>query len=180
VIRGKRRRATPTRKCTTRRSARQGDGGCGGGECGMATARSKRLEGRSGTNTMKGESFSLLKCERFRLGKTSNRWWACHGGAIEHASKVTNVHKEQAQHEGWRHRHALEGKKELAWSDGSPTGLLTCRSFCRTRRARGRRMSCWGRKRGSSLSLLQAHGSLGVDVPVDDVVDRQSRRPRRG
>jgi hypothetical protein len=72
------------------------------------------------------------------------------------------------------------GKEELVWLDGSPTGLLTCRSFCRTRRRRGERMSCWGRKRGSSLSLLQARSSLGVDVPVNDIMDRQSRRPRRG
>jgi hypothetical protein len=68
----------------------------------------------------------------------------------------------------------------LVSSNGSPTGLLTCRSFCRTLHGRGGRMLCWGRKRGSSLSLLRAHGSLGVDVPVDDVVDRQSRPPRRG
>jgi hypothetical protein len=68
----------------------------------------------------------------------------------------------------------------LAWSDGSPTGSLTLMSFCRTRCGRGGRMSCWGRKRGSSLSSLQARGSLGVDVPADDVVDRWSRRPRCG
>jgi hypothetical protein len=37
-----------------------------------------------------------------------------------------------------------------------------------------------GKKRGSSLSSLQACGSFGIDVPVDDVVDRRSRRPRRG
>jgi hypothetical protein len=41
-------------------------------------------------------------------------------------------------------------------------------------------MPCWERKRGSSLSLLQTRGSLGVDVLVEDVVDRQSRLPRRG
>jgi hypothetical protein len=68
----------------------------------------------------------------------------------------------------------------LAWSDGSPTGSLTLMSFCRTRCGRGGRMSCWGRKRGSSLSSLQARGSLGVDVPADDVVDRWLRRPRCG
>jgi hypothetical protein len=38
-------------------------------------------------------------------------------------------------------------------------------------------MPCWERKSGSSLSLLQTRGSLGVDVPVDNVVDRQSRLP---
>jgi hypothetical protein len=90
----------------------------------MATARSKRLEGRSGTDTMKGESFSPLKCERYCSGKTSNRWWACHGGAIEQAPKVTNVHREQAQHEGWRHRHASEGNKEVGLAGGLTNGLV--------------------------------------------------------
>jgi hypothetical protein len=37
-----------------------------------------------------------------------------------------------------------------------------------------------GKERGSRLSSLQVHGSLGVDVPVDEVVDRRSRRPWRG
>jgi hypothetical protein len=90
----------------------------------MATARSKRLEGRSGTDTMKGESFSPLKCEKYCLGKTSKRWWACHGVAIEQASKVTNVHREQAQHEGWRHRHASEGNKEVGLAGGLTNGLV--------------------------------------------------------
>jgi hypothetical protein len=37
-----------------------------------------------------------------------------------------------------------------------------------------------GKKRGSSWSSLQARGSLGVDVPFDNVVDWWSRRLRRG
>jgi hypothetical protein len=73
---------------------------------------------------MKDESFSPLKCERFHLGKTSNRWWACHGGAIEQASKVTSVHREQAQHEGWRHRHASEGNKEVGLAGGLTNGIV--------------------------------------------------------
>jgi hypothetical protein len=138
------------------------------GRCGSKAGKHRHTKGRK---------LQPLKCSRFHLGKTSNRWWACHGRATEHASKVTSVHREQAQHEGCQHKHASEGKKELDWSDGSPMGSLTFRSFCRTRRGRGAWMPCWGRKRGSSLSSLQDRGSLGVDVPVNDVVDRRSRRP---
>jgi hypothetical protein len=45
---------------------------------------------------MKGESFSPLKCERFHLGKTSNRWWACHGG-------LQNMHPKPLVFTGSRH-----------------------------------------------------------------------------
>jgi hypothetical protein len=76
------------------------------------------------TDTIKGESFSPLKRERFHSGKSSNRWRACHGGAIEQASKVTGVHREQAQHEGWRHRHASEGNNGVGLAGGLTNRLV--------------------------------------------------------
>jgi hypothetical protein len=82
---------------------------------------------------------------------TSNMWWACHGGAIEQASKVTNAHREQAQHEGWRHRHASEGNKEVGLAEGLTNGLVDMKVILsNTSWARWTDV-CWGRKRGSSL-----------------------------
>jgi hypothetical protein len=72
-------------------------------KCDMVT-RDLRLEGRTWVGARKGRNVCCTL-----LCITSIRWWACHGGATEHASEVTSVHREQAQHEGWRHRHASEG-----------------------------------------------------------------------
>jgi hypothetical protein len=78
-------------------------------------------------------------------------WWACHGGAIEQASKVTNVHREQAQHEGWRHRHASEGNKEVGLAEGLTNGLVDMKVILsNTSGARWTDVR-WGRERGSSL-----------------------------
>jgi hypothetical protein len=85
------------------------------GICGSKAGRHKHNKGRK---------LQPLKCSRFHLGKTSNRWWACHGGAIEQASKVTSVQREHAQHEGWRHRHASEGINGVGLDGGLTNGLV--------------------------------------------------------